>query len=68
MSWEGNAMHAAKLAAERELAEARAEIERLRGVLREINAIVHTPSGSQHAYTHFMRDFDAIRKLTRVRS
>lgn len=32
--------------------------------LARINRICHTPSNGKHAYTHFMRDFDEIRKLT----
>ena len=36
MSWESNVTQAAKLVVERELAEARAEIERLRVALKQI--------------------------------
>lgn len=32
--------------------------------LRRIDVLCHIPSNGQHAYTHFQRDFDAIRKLT----
>lgn len=43
-----------------------AEIERLRDNMREINRICHVPtSPGMKAYTHFQRDFDRIRELTR---
>lgn len=34
-------------------------------VLRQINAICHVPSHGRAAYSHFMADFDQIRKLTK---
>ena len=45
-------------------AELYAEIERLKTTLTEIERICHvpTPQGTK-AYTHFMRDFDQIRRL-----
>lgn len=43
--------------------EAADEIERLRIALAQINRLARTPSNGQHAYTHFMRDFDAIRRI-----
>jgi hypothetical protein len=44
----------------------RAEVERMLAALSSIYALVHvpTPRGTS-AYTHFMRDFDAIRKIAR---
>jgi hypothetical protein len=42
------------------------EIERLRAALGIIYHVVRTPTeGKMRAYTHFMRDFDEIRKLCR---
>lgn len=40
------------------------EIDRLKAVMKEINAICRIPSNGRHAYTHFQSDFDKIRKLT----
>lgn len=34
--------------------------------LEEIQKLVRTPSNGRHAYTHFMADFDAIRKICRA--
>lgn len=42
----------------------KSEIEHLRGTLRRVNEICHVPSRGRHAYTHFMADFDEIRRLT----
>jgi hypothetical protein len=46
------------------IAELVGEVRRLRGILDEIDRTVRipTPKGTG-AYTHFMRDFDKIRKL-----
>ena len=49
----------------RQLLDVGAEIERMRGILAEINRIVHVPTpGRMPADVHFQRDFDKIRKLT----
>lgn len=44
------------------------EVEKLRGKLEKIDRLVRipTPQGTR-AYTHFMRDFDQIRKATEPR-
>lgn len=46
--------------------DALAEIEKMQATMKRINEIVYvpTPAGTK-AYTHFMRDFDEIRGLTK---
>jgi hypothetical protein len=46
--------------------DALAEIEQMRATMKRINKICHIPTTAHmKAYTHFQRDFDEIRVLTK---
>jgi hypothetical protein len=46
------------------LTQAIADRDHAEQTLARINGICHVPSNGKAAYSHFMRDFDEIRKLT----